>query len=142
MNQNELVFLAGLTVLAVDDHKLNLMILKKILETHGAKVILAESGQAAIQVLGQPNHSDVDVCLMDVQMPDMDGMETCHYLRDQMGLRQLPILALTAGVMEADHQLALAAGMDEVLVKPLQIDKVLDAVKRWGTQIKLRAQIH
>jgi signal transduction histidine kinase/CheY-like chemotaxis protein/HAMP domain-containing protein len=142
LNQNELVFLAGLTVLAVDDHKLNLMILKKILETHGAKVILAESGQAAIQVLGQPNHSDVDVCLMDVQMPDMDGMETCHYLRDQMGLRQLPILALTAGVMEADHQLALAAGMDEVLVKPLQIDKVLDAVKRWGTQIKLRSQIH
>lgn len=142
LNQNELVFLAGLTVLAVDDHKLNLMILKKILETHGAKVILAESGQAAIQVLGQPNHSDVDVCLMDVQMPDMDGMETCHYLRDQMGLRQLPILALTAGVMEADHQLALAAGMDEVLVKPLQIDKVLDAVKRWGAQIKLRAQIH
>lgn len=142
LNQNELVFLAGLTVLAVDDHKLNLMILKKILETHGAKVILAESGQAAIQVLGQPNHSDVDVCLMDVQMPDMDGMETCHYLRDQMSLRQLPILALTAGVMEADHQLALAAGMDEVLVKPLQIDKVLDAVKRWGTQIKLRAQIH
>jgi signal transduction histidine kinase/CheY-like chemotaxis protein/HAMP domain-containing protein len=142
LNQNELVFLAGLTVLAVDDHKLNLMILKKILETHGAKVILAESGQAAIQVLGQPNHSDVDVCLMDVQMPDMDGMETCHYLRQQLGLRQLPILALTAGVMEADHQLALAAGMDEVLVKPLQIDKVLDAVKRWGTQIKLRAQIH
>ena len=44
--------------------------------------------------------------------------------------------------MEADHQLALAAGMDEVLVKPLQIDKVLDAVKRWGAQIKLRAQIH
>jgi len=142
LNQNELVFLAGLTVLAVDDHKLNLMILKKILETHGAKVILAESGQIAIQVLSQPNHSDVDVCLMDVQMPDMDGMETCQYLRQQLGLRHLPILALTAGVMEADHQMALAAGMDEVLVKPLQIDKVLDAVKRWGTQIKLRAQIH
>lgn len=136
LNQNELVFLAGLTVLAVDDHKLNLMILKKILETHGAKVILAESGQIAIQVLSQPNHSDVDVCLMDVQMPDMDGMETCQYLRQQLGLRHLPILALTAGVMEADHQMALAAGMDEVLVKPLQIDKVLDAIKRWGMQLK------
>lgn len=73
---------------------------------------------------------------MDVQMPDMDGMETCQYLRQQLGLRQLPILALTAGVMEADHQMALAAGMDEVLLKPLQIDKVLDAVKRWGMQLK------
>ncbi|MFN7507893.1 MAG: response regulator, partial [Limnobacter sp.] len=140
MNQNELMFLAGLTVLAVDDHKLNLMILKKILETHGAKVILAESGKIAIQVLDQPNHSDVDVCLMDVQMPDMNGMETCEYLRDQLGLRQLPILALTAGVMEADHQMALDAGMDEVLVKPLQIDKVLDAIKRWGTQLQTRVQ--
>jgi len=142
LNQNELVFLAGLTVLAVDDHKLNLMILKKILETHGAKVILAESGQAAIQVLSQPNHNDVDVCLMDVQMPEMDGMETCRHLRDQLGLRQLPILALTAGVLEADHQMALAAGMDEVLVKPLQIDRVLDAVKRWGAHLKQRVQVH
>lgn len=141
-NQNELMFLAGLTVLAVDDHKLNLMILKKILETHGAKVILAESGKAAIQVLGESNHAGVDVCLMDVQMPEMDGMQTCQYLRDQLGLRQLPILALTAGVMEADHRMALAAGMDEVLVKPLQIDKVLDAVKRWGTHLKLKAHMH
>ena len=142
LNQNELVFLAGLTVLAVDDHKLNLMILKKILETHGARVILAESGQAAIQVLSEPNHNDVDVCLMDVQMPDMDGMQTCQYIRDQLGLRQLPVLALTAGVMEADHQMALAAGMDEVLTKPLQIDRVLDAVKRWGTHLKLKTQAH
>lgn len=134
-HQKELVFLAGLTVLAVDDHKLNLMILKKILETHGAKVILAESGQAAIQVLGQPHHSDVDVCLMDVQMPDMDGMETCQIIRNELGLSDLPILALTAGVMEADHQMALACGMDEVLLKPLQIDKVLEAVKRWGFQV-------
>jgi CheY-like chemotaxis protein len=67
-------------------------------------------------------------------------METCEYLRDQLGLRQLPILALTAGVMEADHQMALDAGMDEVLVKPLQIDKVLDAIKRWGTQLQTRVQ--
>jgi len=52
----------------------------------------------------------------------------------------LPILALTAGVMEADHQMALDAGMDEVLVKPLQIDKVLDAIKRWGTQLQTRVQ--
>lgn len=89
-------------------------------------------------MLSEPNHNDVDVCLMDVQMPEMDGMETCLYLRDQLGLRQLPILALTAGVMESDHQQALAAGMDEVLVKPLQIDKVLDAVKRWGTQLRQR----
>lgn len=130
--QREQVHLGGLTVLAVDDHKLNLTILKKILETHGAKVLLAESGKQAIDLLSQANRSDVDVCLMDIQMPDMDGLETSEFIRIQMGIQNLPILALTAGVMEADHQLALDAGMNEVLTKPLQVDKVLDAVKRWG----------
>lgn len=133
--QNDLVFLSGLTVLAVDDQKLNLMILKKILETHGARVILAESGRAAIAVLSQPDRSDVNVCLMDVQMPEMDGLQTSEYIRHQLGMKDLPVLALTAGVMAADHQLALDAGMNEVLTKPLQIDKVLDAIRRWGSNI-------
>ncbi|BET27648.1 response regulator receiver domain-containing protein [Limnobacter thiooxidans] len=140
-HHNEWVFLTGLKVLAVDDHKLNLMILKKILETHGAEVILAESGQTAIHVLSQPRQSGVDVCLMDVQMPDMDGMDTCRHIREQMGLTHLPILALTAGVMEADHELARNSGMNEVLVKPLQIDKVLGAVKRWGKPLESSAQV-
>lgn len=135
-SSGDMVFLTGLTVLAVDDHKLNLMILKKILETHGARVILAESGAAAIQVLSQADRSEVDVCLMDVQMPEMNGMETCQFIRNQMGLLHLPILALTAGVMLTEHQQALDAGMDEVLTKPLQINKILDAVKRWGSQVQ------
>lgn len=130
--QPESFNLGGLTVLAVDDHKLNLSILKKILETHGAKVLLAESGKQAIELLSQESGPDVDVCLMDIQMPEMNGLQACEFIRAQMGIHGLPILALTAGVMEADHQLALNAGMNEVLTKPLQIDKVLDAVKRWG----------
>lgn len=134
-HQSDLVFLSGLTVLAVDDQKLNLMILKKILETHGARVILAESGQAAIAVLSQPDRSDVNVCLMDVQMPEMDGLQTSEYIRHQLGMKDLPVLALTAGVMAADHQMALDAGMNEVLTKPLQIDKVLDAIRRWGFNV-------
>jgi len=128
----EPVHLGGLNVLAVDDHKLNLTILQKILESHGAKVLLADSGKQAIDLLSQSGRSGVDVCLMDIQMPDMDGLETCEFIRTQMGIQNLPILALTAGVMGADHQLALDAGMNEVLTKPLQVDKVLDAVKRWG----------
>lgn len=133
--QKETQILNGLRVLAVDDHKLNLMILKKVLEGHGAAVLLAESGAAAIERLSKPDGCDVDVCLMDVQMPDMDGLQTCEYIRHQLGMTQLPILALTAGVMAEEHQLALDAGMNEVLTKPLQIDKVLDALKRWSTQL-------
>ncbi|MCR2747411.1 hybrid sensor histidine kinase/response regulator [Limnobacter parvus] len=137
LHQNDLVFLSGLTVLAVDDQKLNLLILRKILETHGARVILAETGQAAIAVLSQPDRSDVNVCLMDVQMPDMDGLETCEYIRHNLGMKDLPILALTAGVMSADHQAALDAGMNEVLTKPLLIDKVLDSLRRWGSNMNV-----
>mgnify|MGYP006207500815 FL=1 len=74
-------------------------------------------------------------------MPDMDGMDTCRHIREQMGLTHLPILALTAGVMEADHELARNSGMNEVLVKPLQIDKVLGAVKRWGKPLESSAQV-
>jgi len=132
--------LKGLRVLAVDDHKLNLMILRKVLEGHGATVLLAESGAAAIETLSRPDRCDVDVCLMDVQMPDMDGLQTCEYIRHQLGMKQLPILALTAGVMAADHQLAREAGMNEVLTKPLEIDKVLDAVQRWSTQLPQKAR--
>ncbi|HEX4844151.1 MAG TPA: response regulator [Limnobacter sp.] len=128
--------LAGITVLAVDDNALNLSIIKKILENHGASVWLADSGAKAIELLAAPDQHQIQVCLMDVQMPEMDGMQATRWIRQQMGLLDLPILALTAGVMEADHKLALDAGMDEVLMKPLQIDKVLRAVKRWGRSYK------
>ncbi|HEX4878985.1 MAG TPA: response regulator, partial [Limnobacter sp.] len=128
--------LSGLTVLAVDDNTLNLSIIKKILENHGAVVMLAESGAKAIDILGMPDHCHVQVCLMDVQMPEMDGMQATRWIRENMGLADLPILALTAGVLEEDHQLALNAGMNEVLMKPLQIDRVLRAVKRWGCAYK------
>ena len=134
--QKETQILKGLRVLAVDDHKLNLTILKKVLEGHGATVLLAESGGMAIQLLAQPNHLDIDVCLMDIQMPDMDGLETSQYIRNQMGLKHLPVLALTAAVMQTEHQTAIDAGMDEVLTKPLQIDKMIEAVRRWGGQTR------
>ncbi|WP_370261158.1 response regulator [Limnobacter sp.] len=128
--------LGGMTVLAVDDNALNLNIVKKILENHGAKVLLADSGAKAIEILRSPSQHDVQVVLMDVQMPDMDGMQTCRWIRETLGLDNLPVLALTAGVMEHDHKLALDAGMNEVLMKPLQVDQVLDAVQHWGASYK------
>ena len=67
------------------------------------------------------------------------GIRLCDSLRDQMGLRQLPILALTAGVMEADHQLALAAGMDDYLAKPLRKEGLQEVVERWLSPVQARA---
>lgn len=125
--------LAGLTVLAVDDNQLNLKILRKILVNHGAAVVLAHNGEEALQEID--NHrSEIDVCLMDVQMPVMDGLEACRRIRANPDLADLPVLALTAGAMLAEHQDAIAAGMNAVLTKPLDVHKVLSEIRHWVTQ--------
>ncbi|HEX5486329.1 MAG TPA: ATP-binding protein, partial [Limnobacter sp.] len=103
--------LAGLTVLAVDDNQLNLKILRKILINHGAAVILAHNGEEALREI-ENHRAEIDVCLMDVQMPVMDGLEACRQIRSRTDMADLPVLALTAGAMLAEHQDALAAGMN------------------------------
>ncbi|HEX5486479.1 MAG TPA: ATP-binding protein, partial [Limnobacter sp.] len=103
--------LAGLTVLAVDDNQLNLKILRKILINHGAAVILARNGEEALREI-ENHRAEIDVCLMDVQMPVMDGLEACRQIRSRTDMADLPVLALTAGAMLAEHQDALAAGMN------------------------------
>ena len=124
-------------VLVVDDSKTELMFLTDLLQKKGMQVRTAENAEEAFRRLAEEKP---DLILMDVQMPDMDGLQTCEYIRHQLGMKQLPILALTAGVMAADHQLAREAGMNEVLTKPLEIDKVLDAVQRWSTQLTVKAR--
>lgn len=125
--------LDGIKLLAVDDSKLNLNILRKILLNHGAEVYTAEDGMQALEVLR--SHSDeIDICLMDVQMPVLDGLEACRRIRNDLGLTDLPVLALTAGAMLAEHQNAMAAGMNGVLTKPLEVDKLVAAIRTLVTR--------
>ncbi|GLR26989.1 hybrid sensor histidine kinase/response regulator [Limnobacter litoralis] len=125
--------LAGLTVLAVDDNQLNLKILRKILVNHGASVIQAGNGEEALREI-ENHRAEIDVCLMDVQMPVMDGLEACRQIRLRTDMADLPVLALTAGAMLAEHQDAWAAGMNAVLTKPLDVHKVLYEIRHWVTQ--------
>jgi signal transduction histidine kinase/CheY-like chemotaxis protein len=125
--------LDGIRLLAVDDSKLNLKILRKILLNFGAEVYTAEDGQQALEIL--LSHPDeIDICLMDVQMPVMDGLEACRRIRNDLGLVDLPVLALTAGAMLGEHQNALKAGMNGVLTKPLEVDKLVKAIRTWVTR--------
>lgn len=128
----KLKVLQGIKVLAVDDNTMNLFVLRKILENHGAEVLIAENGKDAVELLATPDHSGVDVCLMDIQMPEMDGMEACRMIRNVLGLTDLPIVALTAGALAKDHALALQSGMNKVLTKPLQVGEVVNTVRSFA----------
>jgi PAS domain S-box-containing protein len=109
--------LKGLRLLLVDDSVLNLEIGKGVLEREGAIVETCINGQEAVERLRR--RADVDAVLMDVQMPVMDGYEATMRIRSELGLRALPVLALTAGALSEERRKAGEAGMDEFLTKPL-----------------------
>lgn len=110
--------LRGRTIMVVDDSDLNLLVARRILELAGATVVACASGPSALEVLGR-NDAGVEVVLLDVQMPSMDGYEVVRRIRSDLGLRTLPVLALTAGALLTERNSAIAAGMDGFLTKPL-----------------------
>ncbi len=121
--------LAGVRILVVDDSDINREIAKNILTLHGASVSLAEDGEDAINWLNA-NLSAVDVILMDVQMPRMDGYETTSRIRQDTRLAKLPIVALTAGAYTADQDNARESGMDDFVAKPFNVEQLISVVQR------------
>ncbi|MFM8443254.1 MAG: ATP-binding protein [Methylococcus sp.] len=115
--------LQGLRVLAVDDNRINLMVVQRALTLEGATVSLAADGLQALQRLrSQPGQ--FDVVLMDIQMPVMDGLTATREIRQDPGLSGLPVIALTAGVLAEERQAALEAGVDDFLAKPLDLQQM------------------
>jgi signal transduction histidine kinase/ActR/RegA family two-component response regulator len=122
--------LAGMRVLLVDDDSVNTTIASHLLELMQAQVHCADSGEAALQWL---THSHCDIVLMDWRMPGMDGLEATRRLRaGQAGAagRTVPVLALTASAFDDDRAACLAAGMNDVLVKPVDGATLLQALRR------------
>jgi PAS domain S-box-containing protein len=109
--------LSGVRVLVVDDYDLNQIVTKRILEQAGARVWVANNGQVAVEQLKRRS-DHFDVVLMDVQMPIMDGYEATRRIRAEIGLLDLPIVALTAGALVSERQRATAVGMDDFIIKP------------------------
>ncbi len=121
--------LAGLHILVVEDNALNRMIAAELLGYEGAAVQLAEGGLQGV-ALATGSAASFDLVIMDIQMPDIDGYEATRRIRSQLSAAQLPILAMTANASPTDRQLCLAAGMNEHVGKPIDIDQVVDAVLR------------
>lgn len=126
----------GLRVLLAEDNVVNQRVVARILEKHGCIVTLAGNGEQALEVLHSSGGTEAfDLVLMDCDMPRLDGFTATIRIRemeDQSSGARLPVIALTAHAMEGDRERCLSAGMDEFLAKPLDIDVLLDALKRWG----------
>ncbi|HEX3534235.1 MAG TPA: response regulator, partial [Gemmatimonadaceae bacterium] len=120
---------AGKNVLVVDDDVRNIFSLTSMLEDHGMVVRFAENGKQAIdQLKKDPN---VDVVLMDVMMPEMDGYETTRAIRAMDQFKALPIIALTAKAMKGDREKCIAAGASDYITKPVDTDQLLSLLRVW-----------
>jgi two-component system sensor histidine kinase/response regulator len=118
-------------VLVVEDNEVNRIVAKELLEGAGVKVECAGNGLEALAALSQRNF---DAILMDVQMPELDGIETTRRLKADPRLRRIPVIALTAHAMTTDRERFLEAGMDDYLSKPIEEAALWRTLSRWLPQ--------
>jgi len=119
--------LEGHTVLMVDDDLRNTFALSNMLEDKGLEVIVAENGQKALDELEK--HPEIELVLMDIMMPVMDGYEAMEKIRAQKKYKDLPIIALTAKAMAEDKSKCLQSGANDYMNKPVDVDKLLSLIK-------------
>jgi len=121
--------LRGRKVLVVDDDARNIFALTSLLEGHDMQVVSATNGRQAIEIVqGQP---DVNIVLMDIMMPDMDGYQTMREIRSDSRFRTLPMLALTAKAMKGDREKCLEAGASDYIAKPVNTEQLLSLMRVW-----------
>jgi CheY-like chemotaxis protein len=120
---------AGRTVLVVDDDFRNIFALTALLERGQLRVVAAQSGEAALEILD--GREDIDFVLMDIMMPVMDGYETIAAIRRRPRFADLPILAVTGKVVGSERERCLAAGASGYIPKPVDIGELLSALTQW-----------
>jgi CheY-like chemotaxis protein len=116
-------------VLIVDDDMRNIFALSTVLEEHEMVVVSADTGRDAIRIL--QNEPDIDIVLMDIMMPEMDGMETMREIRKIPQLKDLPIVAVTAKAMKGDREKCIEAGAWDYLSKPVDTQQMLSVLRAW-----------
>ncbi len=120
--------LAGVRVLLADDNQRNVLALMSLLAMHGVHVVVARDGMDAVKKFEE---NDVDLILMDIMMPNMDGYEAIRQIRDNVKGRKTPIIALTAKAMMGDRDKCISAGANDYLTKPVESGRLLSMIKVW-----------
>ncbi|ODN71900.1 response regulator [Methylobrevis pamukkalensis] len=131
---NRDVALEGRRILVVEDDVRNVFAVTSIFEPHGAEVQIARNGREALDALARMEDGGqmpVDLVLMDVMMPEMDGLTATREIRTRPAWKSLPIIMLTAKAMPDDQEQCLAAGANDYLAKPLDVDKLLSLARVW-----------
>ncbi|MBA2923798.1 response regulator [Pseudomonas sp. P7] len=119
----------GRKILLVDDDVRNIFALTSALEHKGAVVVIGRNGREAIEKLNEVD--DIDLVLMDVMMPEMDGYEATALIRQDPRWKKLPIIAVTAKAMKDDQERCLAAGSNDYLAKPIDLDRLFSLIRVW-----------
>jgi len=119
----------GKKILLVDDDIRNIFALAQILEDKGIEILEAENGEVALEILNK--NKNIDLILMDIMMPVLDGYETMKIIRKNPELNEIPIITLTAKAMKEDYQLAIDSGANDYISKPLDVDKLFELLKIW-----------
>ena len=118
----------GRSILIVEDDVRNVFALTSVFEPRGARVRIARNGREALDAVRE---SKPDLVLMDVMMPEMDGLTATRELRREPAFRDLPIIVLTAKAMRDDYQESLAAGANDYMAKPIDVDKLVSLSRVW-----------
>jgi signal transduction histidine kinase/ActR/RegA family two-component response regulator len=138
---NALLGEISMNVLLVEDNAINQRLALRLLEKHGHQVTVAGNGREALQTLERLDWN-FDAVLMDIQMPEMDGLETTREIRrlESSGNRHLPIVAVTAHALKRDRERCLAAGMDDYVSKPIDTGRLLALLQNIGAQKSVSAE--
>jgi len=126
----------GRRILLAEDDVRNVFALSRVLEPRGARMEIARNGKealAALERLGSAEHREggIDIVLMDIMMPEMDGIAAMRAIRARPEWQKLPIIALTAKAMKDDQQKCLEAGASDYMAKPIDVDKLLSLLRVW-----------
>jgi len=118
--------MSDLCILYIEDNPGNRMLVRRILEAEGFSVIEAMDGLTGLEIAIQ---KQPDLILLDINLPEVDGYELAQRFRDTPALRQVPILAVTANVMQGDRERTLAAGCDGYIQKPIDVDQLPEQIR-------------
>jgi CheY-like chemotaxis protein len=132
--------LQGLRLLVVEDNPINQQVARELLTAEGALVQLADNGQLGVEAVAQASPA-FDAVLMDIQMPVLDGYAATHAIRTQLGLADLPVIAMTANAMASDRAACLAAGMNDHVGKPFDLPHLIEVLLNFTKRTHSSAQL-